>query len=240
MLGKTRGIVLKHVDYSETSIICKIFTEQYGLRSYIINGVRGTKPKNQIVYYQPLSLLDLVVYEREGKNVQRIKESKPAYIFSQLPFDIVKSSLTVFMTEVLDRSIKEQSDNESLFEFLYNTIYFLDQTDQRLVNFPIWFLLQLSLHFGFQPDGRDWEAGKCFNLKEGNFEFPSDDIMQLSPLISEYLHSFLGVSLEEALALRIPVPERRLLLDNLLRFYGYHQERFGEIQSLEVLRIVLE
>lgn len=240
MLEKTQGIVLKHVKYSETSIICKIFTETLGLRSYIINGVRSSKSRNQIVYFQSLSLLDLVVYEREGKNVQRIKESKPAFIFSELPFDIVKSSLAVFITEILDKSLKEEQGNTELFTFLDSTIRFLDQTDARLVNFPIWFLLELSKSFGFQPDSLNYTEGKAFNLKEGNFEPISEATYQISPHISAYLYAFLGKNLEDSLNVHISRPDRRLLLDTLLRFYAYHMENFGEVQSLEVLRIVLD
>jgi len=240
VLEKTPGIVLKHVKYSETSIICKIFTEKFGIRSYIINGVRSSKSRNQIVYFQPLSLLDLVVYEREGKNVQRIKESKPAFIFSELPFDIVKSSLAVFMTEILDKSLKGEPSNSELFAFLDNTIRFLDQTDARLVNFPIWFLLELSKFFGFQPDSLNYAERKAFNLKEGNFEPVSDATYQISLNTSAYFYTFLNSSLETSLNHSIPRPDRRLVLDNLLRFYAYHMESFGEVQSLEILKIVLE
>lgn len=240
MLEKTRGIVLKHVKYSETSIICKIFTEQLGVRSYIINSVRSSKPQNQIVYFQSLSLLDLVVYEREGKNIQRIKESKPALIFTDLPFNIIKSSLGVFMTEILEKTLREETGNSPLFSFLADSIEFLDKTDARLVNFPIWFLIRLSAYLGFQPDAQNWTTGKAFNLKEGNFEDVSEATWQISPVISEHLYGFLNLPLEETLSLSLPRPERRLVLETLLRFYAYHLEHFGEVQSLEVLKIVLD
>ena len=73
MITKTRGVVLNYIKYGDTSIICKIYTEQFGLQSYIINGIRNSKSKN-IGLFQPLNILDLVVYYKKTSGLQRIKE----------------------------------------------------------------------------------------------------------------------------------------------------------------------
>ena len=241
MLQKTDGIVLKYVKYSETSIVCKIFTREFGIRSYIINSVRTARAKNQISYFQPLSLLDLVVYEREGKSLQRIKENKPRHIFTSVPFEIVKSSLAVFITEILDKTLKDETGDKDLFDFLAHSIVFLDNSEDRLTNFPIWFLLELTRHFGFHPDINNYQAGFTFDIKEGSFDAELfDQNHQISIKLSTLLYEILSSSFSEVLNMQIQKDQRRILLGTILRFYAYHLENFGNIQSLEVLQIVLE
>ena len=86
MLHRTRGIVLSYIKYKETSIIVRIFTEAFGMQSYIVNSVRSAKSRGKMALYQPLSLLDLVVYHKSGKDLQRISETKFSYAYSSIPF----------------------------------------------------------------------------------------------------------------------------------------------------------
>ena len=97
MLQQTQGIVLKTFKYSETSLIVRIYTEKLGLQSYLINRVRHKKAKIKPALLQGLSVLDMVVYHRQNKNIQHIKELKLAYVFSAIPFDTVRSSIALFI-----------------------------------------------------------------------------------------------------------------------------------------------
>src|SRR6187200_113375 len=101
MLHKTRGVVFRFTKYGESSIIVNIFTEMFGLQSYIVNGVRSRTVKSRIALYQPLTLLDLVVYHRENANINRIKEVKCLYPYQSIPTDIKKSALAIFIMEVI-------------------------------------------------------------------------------------------------------------------------------------------
>jgi DNA repair protein RecO (recombination protein O) len=91
MIVKTRGIVFRYTRYGETSIIANVFTEQFGLQSYIVNGVRSKKPKVNIALFQPLTLLDMVVYHKETGGVFRIKEVKCNYPYRIIPSDMRRS-----------------------------------------------------------------------------------------------------------------------------------------------------
>ena len=93
MIIKTKGIVLSYIKYGETSIICKIFTETSSIQTFIINGVRKSKSKN-IALYQPLNILDLVIYHKESSGIQRIKEAKLDVIYKSLHLDIKKISIS--------------------------------------------------------------------------------------------------------------------------------------------------
>src|SRR3954469_12504744 len=112
MLHKTRGVVFRFTKYGETSIIVNIFTELFGLQSYIVNGVRSKSAKNKIALFQPLTLLDLVVYHRENANILRIKEVKCLRAYQDLTSDIKKSSIAMFINEILNKAVKDQSHAE--------------------------------------------------------------------------------------------------------------------------------
>jgi DNA repair protein RecO (recombination protein O) len=160
MLVKCRGIVIKTIDYSESSVILKCFTDAHGLQSYLINGVRKNKGQIRPSQLLPLTLLELEVYHQQNKNLQRIKELKCSPPLHQLHFSMVKSSIGMFLSEVLNRSIREehQADN-ALFDFIYNAIQLLDIEQQKLSNFPIYFLVQLSRYLGFYPQYQNSGTG---------------------------------------------------------------------------------
>ena len=106
MILKTRGIVFRFTKFRETSIIVTIFTETFGLQSYIVNGVRSKTAKNRIALYQPLTLLNLVVYHRDNANIERIREISCLYPYRTLMSDVKKSTLAMFsvMMRVPNRS----------------------------------------------------------------------------------------------------------------------------------------
>ncbi|MFC0185163.1 DNA repair protein RecO [Pseudarcicella hirudinis] len=149
MLRKTKGIVINYIRYRETSIIVKIFTEEFGIQTFIENGVRSAKSKNKIALFQPLTLLDLVVYHKEGKDLHRISELKCLIPFQTLPFNIYKSSIALFITEILGKCMKEETGNISLFRFLLNSILWLDAAEDDFENFHLQFLIKLASFLGF-------------------------------------------------------------------------------------------
>ncbi|RZL99900.1 MAG: DNA repair protein RecO, partial [Pedobacter sp.] len=101
MLQKTRGIVLKTTLYSESSVVAQIFTEKFGIQSYLINGVKKPRAKISMNMLQPLHLVDMVVYHKNNQGIQRVSELRPAPVFSTIPYDIIKSTVTIFLNEVL-------------------------------------------------------------------------------------------------------------------------------------------
>jgi DNA repair protein RecO (recombination protein O) len=132
MLKKTSGIVLSHIKYQDTSIIVRIFTRELGLKAYLVNGVRSLGKGSKIALYQPLTLLDLVVYDKENSGLQRISEAKINTPQRLIPFDMPRTSLALFATEVISRSILEGYQNEELFDFLCESISTLDDPKTSL------------------------------------------------------------------------------------------------------------
>src|SRR6476620_11401393 len=127
MIHRTRGIVFRTIKFSETSVISKIYTEKFGMQSYIINGVRSEKSKTKAGQLQVMSILEMEVYYQENRNLNRIKEMRPAYVFTSLLFDPLKSSLGLFMMEVLNKCIHEEETNEAMYAFIADGLQLLDQ-----------------------------------------------------------------------------------------------------------------
>ena len=115
MLVKTDGIVLNFIKYRETSIIARIYTEQLGLQTYIVNGVRKKEPTGRIALFQPLTLLEMVVYASNSGGITRISEYKCAHQFQTLLYDIRKSSIALFLSEIISLTVKEEEENPPLF-----------------------------------------------------------------------------------------------------------------------------
>jgi DNA repair protein RecO (recombination protein O) len=217
MLFKTRGVVFRFTKYGETSIIVSIFTELFGLQSYIVNSVRTKSAKNKIALFQPLTLLDLVVYHRENVDILRIKEVKVLYAYQSIHQDIRKSAIAMFLNEFVNKAVKDQSHAAEICEFLIQSLVSLDQI-QSPENFHLIFLLKLSRYLGFGPQTNDEVLG----------------VWLLSGEEEETLKKLLIADYDDTITMNYT--SRKNLLEALLRFYAVHIDNFGEIKSVGVLK----
>jgi DNA repair protein RecO (recombination protein O) len=240
MLHKTRGIVLKTTDYGETSVIVQVFTEKLGLQSYIINGVKKPKAKISRNMLQPLHLLDMVVYHKAAGNVQRVAELKTSPVLLTIPYDVIKSSMALFLNEVLYKSIRQQTADENLFDFVFSAIEWLDHQTVGLANFHLLFLIQLTRYLGFYPDRYQANEADYFDLKNGVFmKYKPDSVLYLSPPHTQNFSRLLQCNFENLAMLKLTNDERRYLIAKLLEYYALHIESFGNINSHEILEEVL-
>ncbi len=222
-LFKTHGIALKLVKYRETSIIVKVYTEQFGMKSYVVNGVRSSKGKsNKIALYQPLTLLDMVVYNHEARDINRISEAKILYPYQSVPFEVMKSSVAIFLTEVLVKALHTEEANPDLFGFLKQQLLGWDQGAIPAENFHLRFLLALSERLGFGVQSED------------DFFHELDRHMEIEPETRQAMHQLI-VS-HEVDSLKLNGRTRAKLAELLVAFFHLHLENFGSIQSLSVLK----
>ncbi len=240
MLHKTRGIVFKTTDYGENSVIVQVFTEKFGLQSYLINGVKKPKAKISRNMLQPLHLLDMVVYHKANGSIQRIAELKVAPLLQTIPYDVIKSSIAIFLNEVLYKAVKQQTADEHLFDFVFNSIEWLDHQTEGLVNFHLFFLLRLTRYLGFYPDKYPAVGdAEFFDMKNGTFTPYKPATLYLSPPHTQNFNRLLTSSFETLPDLKLANDERRFLLYKILEYYTLHVEGFGNIRSHEVLEEVL-
>lgn len=228
MLKKTKGIVISYIKYRDTSIITRIFTRDLGLKGYIVNGIRSSKSKSKMALYQPLTLLDLVVYDREGSTLHHISEAKLDYAFQRIPFEFHRSGIALFIGEILGKCIYEAYQNEELFDFLFQAVQLLDTEKMTLGTFPISFLIQMTKYLGFEPEN----AGNFYDqlpVDRGNITHREKEA-QLDQLIRERFICTTPISKSI----------RKELMEDVLLFYQLHLENFTDIKSLSVLRSLVE
>ncbi len=225
MLYKTKGIVLGFIRYRDTSIIVRIYTEAFGLRSYIVNSVRSVKNKNnKIALYQPFTLLDLVVYNKPNNDLNYISESKIYQPFQSIPFDIHKTTISLFLTEVLTKILKSEEAHQEVFDFLLNSILTLENLPANFENFHLQFLIRLSGLLGFYITDAE-EIGT--QLQYAGYLF---DYELYKPQLDALILADYGA------AVPMNHKTRAEFLDALLKFYQLHFEGFGELKSLVVLK----
>jgi DNA repair protein RecO (recombination protein O) len=221
VIYKTRGIVFRFTRYGETSIIVTIFTDVFGLQSYIVNGIRSKTAKNKIALYQPLTLLDLVVYHRENANIERVKEVKCLHPYTTILSDVRKSVIAIFLTEILNKTVKDESHTQEMFDFISTSLITLDTLRTGFENFHHIFLLKLSRLLGFG-------ANHSNELVGGKITSEANEKILQAMLTHQYTDQ-----------LPMSVSQRREVLDIIVGFYADHIENFGELKSLQVLKEVM-
>lgn len=231
---------MKTISHRETSVICQVFTEKFGLQSYIINGVKRSRAKIHINILQPLHLLDMVVYHKATGGIQRVSEARQTPVFQSIPYDDKKRSLVIFLNEVLLKCLKQQSADEPLFEYIYHALIWLDQTVVTSPNYHLYFLLRLSKFMGFYPS-MSHEELPYFDLKEGVFcsQTPYHQLYVDEKRTKQWL-SILSSSFQDLSQIRIPLDDRRVLLKHLMEYYALHVDNFGNIKSHYILEEVFD
>lgn len=239
MLHKTRGIVFKSTEYGEASLVVQIYTELFGIQSYLINSVRKKHAKHHANMFQRLTPVDLVVYHKERPGLQRISDIKPNPLLVSIPFDVYKTSLVLFLDEVLYKSIREEEANPQLFDFLMQSIEWLDHSQHPGNNFHLTFLILLCRYLGFAPTKNYSAENNIFNLKDGYFQptFP-DHPHFIPPPLGELFLALLNANYTTSPI--ISTPDRRACINYLLEYYALHIEGFGTIRSHKVLEQIFE
>ncbi len=233
--------MFRQVKYSETSLVVKIYTEAYGLRSFIVKGARGKRSRIKTALLQQLSVLELVVSMKEKSELHFIKEARNMLPLRNIPLDIRKSSILLFMDELLYKSIQEETANEELYKYIYDSIQLLDNTNSPLADFPLLFAIHLTGYLGFFPQGIYNDPEMVFDMQEGRFEKSS----QAPPSLilrgndCKYLYQAMNSGFKDLDTLKIPSDQRRDLLQNVLNYYSLHLPSAKEFKSHKILHEVL-
>ena len=218
----------------------QVFTDKFGIQSYLINGVKKPKAKIPMNILQPLHLLDMVVYHKINTQIQRVAEARPSPVFKSIPYHVHKNTIAQFLNEVLYKSIRQQQADENLFDFIYSAICWFDETAEVEVNFHLAFLIKLSRFLGFAPHAQTRNDQKYFDLQEGDFT----SITPVHPNFmdkkdADYLLLLFASSFEKLNEINLDNIKRRFLLDKILVYFGLHTASFGQIKSRQVLEDVL-
>lgn len=237
MLYTTRGIVIHPIRYGDSSLIVKILTEQFGLKSYIFKGVFKARSKNPASLFQHLNLIELVSDEREYGGLQHPREVRMEMPYHSMHTDILKSSVCLFINELLHHALKHEETDPGLFDFLHHHLARFDQMDRTPPDFHLWMTVHLSKFLGFFPELPPKGIWR-FDLREGWFteNNSSDREAVMSVACTNYFLSLMEMlPAYDAERIGPERPVRDELLNALLYFYRFHIEDFGEVHSHKVL-----
>lgn len=242
-MNNTQGIVLRSVKYGESSLVSTIFTSHYGVQTYIVQGVRSAKTaRHRAGLLQPGMLLDMVTYLQPAKNMQRMREFQPAYIYSSVPENIIKNSISLFSVEVLLRLLPDAAPQPDIFDFAFDYFVTLDKTPQNQVaNFPLYFIINCSRELGYELKGSYSATTPYLDLQEGGYtaNHPSvapfmldEDCSMLSTIITTSNYDTLEhTAMSSAMRIR--------LTEWYIAFLQRHTQHMGNIRSLQVLQAIL-
>ncbi|MCR4032851.1 MULTISPECIES: DNA repair protein RecO [Flavobacterium] len=235
MQVKTKAIVISSLKFQEKSLIVKCFTLSSGLKSYFVRDAFSSRKASQkIAYFQPFSILEIEAVHKNKGTLENFKEIKSAVPFQSIHTDIVKSTMVMFLSEMLHYSIQEEEKNEQLFLFLETALTWLDHHDE-ISNFHLILLLEITKYLGFYPELSDNNL-PFFEMNEGIFT-----LFQNGNVLSEHETNLFKKLLELKFdndQKVFHVVERQILLKIIIDYYSLHLEGFKKPKSLDILKEV--
>jgi DNA repair protein RecO (recombination protein O) len=233
MLTTTNAIILNRTKYGENAIICSVYTLEFGKQSYIIKN--SLYKKNKAIYLHPLQIIEFEVDIKEGKTLFPVKNASSTYTFREIPFDVYKSTISVFISQLLNSLIKEESVNEDLYMYIKNSCIYLDTIEKDFANFHLFFMIRLSQHLGYFPNDNYSEKKPFFNLKKGRFtDIQAENCA--GPNISKILYQLIKIKIDSLDSLKLSHSSRNIILDTLVHYFELHNDKRLSLKSLPVIR----
>ena len=237
MLIKIKAIVLHCLAYNDTTNIVHLYTEDFGRMSYLASKPRRKKSNLKNAFFQPLSLVEIEADHQGSHQIQRIKEIRSIYNFSGIPYDPGKNAISLFLAEVLYRSLRETEKNTILFNFLSQSIQFLDLCEKGLANLHLVFLVKLTRYLGFYPNVEEQQPHWYFDLQGGTFT-PTRPLHNawLTPEQASDFARLMRMNFDNMYAFQFERHQRVEILRQMLNYYRMHLTDFPNIKSLSVLQ----
>ena len=226
MKYKSRAITLKYLKHGESSIIAKIFTEEKGLQSFIVKGVRAKKTKKKLGLFQPLQLLNINASHFPKKNLQYINEIGLEHNQIDDKIDMKKKFISIFIAEVVSKVLLETEKDKALFKFIWDLKKTINNLKKISPNFPLIFLISLSEYLGFSPS-KDEINGEYFNMELGVF---ANNKQQLNYYIEKDNSLYLRKLLENK-DIDIPYINRNQILLQLIQYYKLQHHELKNMTS---------
>lgn len=241
MLTKTQAIVLHSLKYGETRLIVDMFTRTFGRQSFIVSIPKTSKGKVKKQFFQPLTLLEIETDIRPKLQLQKLNDVRLMSPFVSIPFEPDKIAISLFVAEFLYYALRSEQRNELLYDYLENSIMWLDGQQDRFANFHLVFLMRLTRFLGFYPNLDDYDTGDYFDLRESEF-------IKNPPIHRDFLHPDEAQKVQLMMRMDYPTmhlfrmshEERNRLLEVSLNYYRLHLPDFPEMKSIDVLKALYQ
>ena len=212
MKSKAELIVLNHTKFGENSIVLHTLSAEYGRRGFLVR----VNSKTAMALFLPLNILQAEVTENPKSDLWFARNFVSVSPLNGIRNNIHKNTMTLFMSEVLYRVIKDQTNEDGLADWLKGQILTLDALESDFANFHLMFLLNLCSALGFDPD------------TAGLAPFADRHLAQMEALLKR--------PFTEAMLLPLSGADRNAIAESILKYIEYHTESAVNIRSLAVLR----
>ncbi|MCK9344066.1 MAG: recombination protein O N-terminal domain-containing protein [Massilibacteroides sp.] len=237
MLLQTRGIILRAIPFNDVNAIIHVYTESFGRVAYLSARRRGKRTSVSKALYMPFSALEMEVEHKPKRELQRIRETRPAFTQVDTFRNPIKNILALFIAEIIYRIIRNTEPDKALSNFLFHSAEALELTDKGLANYHIAFLSQLPTYLGFRPNFDGYTPNSCFDLAEGNLtSYPSARPNCLSIADTQTMHRLLKINYRNMGIYSFSRKDRINIIEKTLLYYHHHQPDFGKIKSLDILQ----
>jgi DNA repair protein RecO (recombination protein O) len=239
MLDKTKGIVLSQIKYTDSGIVVRLYTRNFGRQSFLLRGMRNKKSGKHNILFQPMFILELEMLHKASREMQTMKEFSVSFNPYNIYSDVRKSTVAIFLGEFLTSVLKEESPHKEMFDYIEESIIYFDNCKEGFANFHIAFLAGLSSFLGFEPGPRTNTNHAFFDMTNGIFvPIPPVHGNYANEKISNILADFFAASYETISNIQLTGQLRNEVLETLVRYYSLHLPGLKKIKSIEVLKEV--
>ncbi len=234
---KTPALVLSTVNYGDRQLIVDLLTRQAGRQSFIVRLSQSPHGRVHRRLFQPLTLLDADFTLRPNRTLQRFSEVRMARPWTSLTANPYKMPLVFFVAEFLRHATRDEQDVATLFDYVVDSVEWLDMASEGYANFHLVFMIRLSMFLGFFPNLESYEPGACFDLRSGCFSTtvpPHPDYIQADE--AEAMVGLMRLSFTTMRLFRMSREQRNRCVDVILDFYRLHIPAFPELKTLGVVR----
>jgi len=237
MLSTTNAIVLSKLKYRDNDLIVKCYTQEHGVISFLVRGVlKSKKSAAKTAYFQLLSQIQVVFNYTKNRSLYTLKDVKSNAVYATLHSHILKSSVVMFLSEILATTLQEEEKNEALYSYLETTLLWFDaNTDDA--NFHLLFLLKLTKYLGFYPDTTQLNSN-FFNLEDGSFQMRDYGKYCVSGENLTLLKQLLGIKFDALQTIKINAQKRQSFLNMILLYFELHLGSFKTPKSLQIFNQV--
>lgn len=236
MLVHTQALVLRYFPYGDSGMIVHFLTRELGYRSAIVQGLKSKSPVFKRSYFLPLFEVEMILYEKPGDQLRRIKEAKPGRIFQKLQTDQSALAMLYFLAEVLEKTTREDDIQTDLYDFIMEFLQLCNGSEIRLANLHLYFLFQLTAFLGFAPEASRLDPPYFWDLREGIFTKNTPQHPDYTnPENSELIHSFIELSLEDIQHIQLTGTKRSELIKEVLNYFYIHRSGMKQVKTLGVL-----
>jgi DNA repair protein RecO (recombination protein O) len=237
MLISTKAIILSKIRYKDYDLIIKCYTKDFGVYTYLIkNALKTKKGKFKPAYFQPLSILDIEADHKNNRSLQYFKDVNLHFNHRTLHTNVIKSTIVMFLSEVLSNILIEEEKNLPLYNFLETALIWFDECEGN-TNFHLIFLIQLTKYLGFYPELPRSEVN-YFNLQDGKFQLLKTGQYCISGNNLMLLKQLLGIKFDESKSLTINATQKREFLNMILLYFKLHLDGFKQPKSVTILNQV--